>query len=61
MKVRERFLQVYANLPLGVRDEIVCVVEKNQSVSWNAANLEVVNETDLGKKILAILDELKII
>ncbi len=61
LATRERFLKVYANLPLPVREEVVFIDENQSPISWNVAYLEVVNNTELGKKILDKLNELKII
>lgn len=60
MKLQTKFLQIYANLPLGQRTEIVVVV-KNEPFTWNAVKIEVENDTDKGKKILEKLVELGII
>lgn len=60
MDKRISFLKIYANLPLGTRHEIVAVVD-NEPVTWNAANLEIENDTAKGKEILAILSDLKIL
>jgi hypothetical protein len=61
---RQKFLKIYANLPLKLRDEIILVLEvagKDQPVTWNAAYLEVKNNTETGKMILQKLSDLKII
>jgi hypothetical protein len=55
--LKTRFLRTYANLPLGVRNEIAVVVD-NESISWNALKIEVENSTLIGKKALEILDRL---
>ncbi len=60
MDKRVSFLKIYANLPLGTRNEIVAVVD-DEPVTWNAANLEIENDTAKGKEILAILSNLKIL
>jgi hypothetical protein len=57
---KEQFLQVYANLPLGVRKEIILVID-SQPITWNVANLEVSENTKLGKQILIKLEKLGII
>ena len=57
---KEHFLQVYANLPLGVRKEIILVID-SQPITWNVANLEVSEDTKLGKQILIKLEKLGII
>jgi hypothetical protein len=59
--MRERFLRVYSNLPLNLRDEIVAVLPGKGPLTWNVAYSEVSNNTPLGEEILATLDELKII
>jgi hypothetical protein len=55
---RERFLKTYANLPVGLRNEIIYVLPDNRPLTWNAAFIEVDNKTELGLKILDKLDEL---
>lgn len=53
-------MKIYANLPLGMRDEIV-VVANNEPLTWNAARLEIEQNTPKGKEILKILTSLKIL
>jgi len=60
MDKRTKFLKIYANLPLGERSEVVVVVD-NEPLSWNAAHLEVEQNTPTGKKILEILTKLEIL
>lgn len=60
MERRERFLKVYANLPLNLREEVVLVIDE-KPISWNVAYLEVAGETKLGEEILEKLEALKII
>lgn len=57
---KERFLQIYANLPLKFREEIVIVV-KDEPLTWNAAKLEIENDTEEGDKILEKLIKLEIV
>ncbi len=57
---KEIFLKVYANLPLGVREEIILILE-GKPMTWNAAYLEVDNDTKYSDEILNRLEELKII
>ena len=58
---KERFFRVYANLPVGVRDQVVIVMPEVGPMSWNAAYVEVNNGTKLGDSIVEKLIELKII
>lgn len=58
---RERFLKVYANLPIPVRDEIIYIDEEKHSISWNVAYLEIDQNTEFGNKILKHLESLDII
>jgi hypothetical protein len=58
---REKFLKAYANLPLGLREDIVLVLDNRGPLTWNAAYLEVYNNTELSKTILGKLADLKII
>ena len=66
---RERFLRVYANLPLNTRREVILILEEKsergdiikQPITWEVAYLEVKNNTPRSEKILEKLDELKLI
>ena len=60
MDRRTQFLKVYANLPLGSRQEIIVVIDK-EPLTWQAAELEVEQDTPKGKEILDILTKLKIL
>jgi len=60
MKNREKFLKIYANLPLGLRNEIVVSLD-NEPLTWNSAYIEVVNDTPKGKEILIKLVDMEII
>lgn len=59
-KKYEIFFNVYANLPLGVRDEIILVLPEQGPITWKVAYLEISNDTELGKEIFDKLIELKI-
>lgn len=52
---KHKFNKIYANIPLGLRDEIVVVLKNNEPLSWNAAKIEIDNDTD---KVDEILDKL---
>ncbi|MEK7540810.1 MAG: hypothetical protein AAB529_01025 [Patescibacteria group bacterium] len=58
---KTRFLEVYASLPINLRDEIILVLKDRGPITWNVAYFEVKNDTKLGEEILSRLDELKII
>lgn len=60
MDKKSQFLKIYANLPLGSRDEIVVVID-NEPLTWNAAKLEIENDTKKGDEILEMLDKLQIL
>lgn len=55
MDKRAKFLRIYANLPEGIKEDIMVVVNK-KPYTWNSAYLEVQEDTDLGKKILKALE-----
>lgn len=60
-QTKEQFLKVYANLPLGVRKEIILVLNDHGPITWDVAYIEVTNDTALSKIILTKLQELEII
>ena len=58
--LREKFLKIYADIPLGLRREIILILD-NAPISWNVAFVEVTNRPTKSKIILRKLNELKII
>ncbi len=59
-KLKERFLQAYANLPDALRKEIIAVIE-DKTYTWSSSYFEIKNNTELSKKILNTLSDLGII
>lgn len=60
MNIKTKFLQIYANLPLNQRSEIIVVID-DEPLTWNSAWIEINNETEKGKEILDKLIKLGII
>ncbi len=60
MDKKAQFLKVYANLPQATRGEIVAVIG-SEPYTWQAAKLEVEQDTDIGNEILELLSKLKIL
>jgi len=58
--LKSKFIKIYANLPLNLRNEIVIVID-NEPLTWNACFIEVENDTEKGEIILKKLKKLKII
>lgn len=48
---KARFIKLYSDLPLKVRKEVISVVD-DEPITWNAAYIEIMNETILGEKVL---------
>lgn len=61
MDKKGKFLRVYANLPANLRREIIDVLPEIGPITWNAAFIEIDNNTDLGKKMLDRLEQLNFI
>ena len=61
MKTKEKFLKIYSDLPLGVRKEIILVLDDNRPITWDVAFIEINNDTPLSKIILEKLEKLEII
>lgn len=59
--LKERFLKIYAGLPINLRDEIILVLSDIGPITWNIAYLEIKQNTKLSEQILIKLDELGII
>lgn len=51
---REKFLKVYAEIPEGLRTDIIALVD-NKTYTWDTAYLEIKDKTALGEKILKTL------
>lgn len=60
MDKKAKFLKIYANLPLGVREEIIVLID-GEPLSWKAAKLEIDEDTQKGKTILEQLMKLQIL
>lgn len=60
MDLKAQFEKVYANLPLGVREEIIVVID-GEPLSWKAAKLEIDQDTVKGKEIVKQLESLHIL
>ena len=58
--MKEKFLKTYANLPMGVRTEVIAVLD-GEPMSWRVCRREILADTRLGKRILKYLIELKLI
>ena len=56
----DRFMKVYANLPMDERTLTVVVID-NEPISWSMAKLNIEADSELGKKIAKKLIELNII
>ncbi len=48
---KEKFMKVYANLPVPEREQIIAVID-DEPYSWKQAYNEIQNDTNLGEKIL---------
>ena len=57
---REKFLKIYAEIPEGLRGDIIVVVDE-KTYTWGTAFLEIKDDTELGKKILKTLEVLGIV
>lgn len=57
---KEKFLKVYANLPVPEREQVIAIVDK-KTYSWNVAFNEISNDTNLGRKILKKVEDLGLI
>ncbi|MBI2644916.1 hypothetical protein HYW94_01925 [Candidatus Uhrbacteria bacterium] len=58
---KEKFMKTYANLPLGIRQEIILVLNDGRPITWDVAFVEVQTDTPLSKQILEKLTLLEII
>lgn len=59
--IKEKFIKIYSNLPLGVRQEIILVLDDDRPITWDVAFNEINFETPLSDVILEKLRKLEII
>lgn len=60
MNLKERFYNVYNNLPLNLREEVILVLG-NEPLTWKVAKLEIDQDTKLSSLILEKLEALQFI
>ena len=58
---KAKFMRIYANIPEKIRKEDVIVVIDDEPYTWNAAIIEVKNNSELGEKIIKMLEKTGII
>ena len=58
---KAKFLKVYSNLPINLRNDIILVLDEKGPITWNVAYIEINNNTKLGDEILKKLAKFKII
>ena len=58
---KEKFIRVFANVPDKIRGEDVIAVVDDKPFTWNNAMIEIKNDTELGKKILLVLEKLGVV
>lgn len=60
MDRKAQFLKIYANLPQASREEIIAVAG-GEPYTWQSAKLEIEHDTPIGKEILKLLVNLKVL
>ena len=58
---RDSFFRFYANLPIGIRREVILDLPERGPITWEVAYREIKVDSELGKVILQKLIELKFI
>ena len=58
---KEKFIRVFANVPDKIRGEDVIAVVDDKPFTWNNAMIEIKNDTELGKKILIVLEKVGVV
>jgi hypothetical protein len=61
LSLKEKFLKIYADLPLGLRQEIIATLKSQGPLTWNSCYIEIINNSPLSNEILIELNELEII
>lgn len=58
---REKFMRIFANVPEKIRGEDVVAVVDDKPFTWNTAMIEVKNDSELGRKILKMLEKVGVL
>jgi len=58
---KEKFLRIFANIPDKIRAEDIIAVVDDKPFTWNTAMIEIKNETELGYKIMEILEKIGVL
>lgn len=58
---RAKFMKMFVNIPEKLRAEDVIAVVDDKPFTWNNAMIEIKNDTELGKKIIKILEKLGVL
>ena len=58
---KAKFIRIFANIPEKIRGEDIIVVVDDKPFTWNAAMIEVKNDSETGEKIIKVLEKLGII
>lgn len=58
---KAKFIRIFANIPDKIRGEDIIVVIDDNPYTWNAAMIEVKNDSELGRKIIKKLEKTGII
>ncbi len=59
--MKEKFLKLYCDIPIGERSMPIYVDKEFGVMSWNVVYIEAINNTKLGERALKTLKILKII
>lgn len=58
---KAQFIRIFANIPEKIRGEDIIVVVDDKPFTWNAAMIEVKNDSKTGGKIIKVLEKMGII
>jgi hypothetical protein len=59
-KLKQKFIKAYSDLPEKTREEVIVVVD-GDPYTWRVAYKEIINNTELGNKILKNLRKIGIL
>lgn len=58
---KAKFIKIFANIPEKVRGEDIIAVVDDKPFTWNTAMIEIKNDSELGKRILKLMEKLGVI
>ncbi len=58
---KDKFIRIFANIPEKVRSQDIIAVVDDKPFTWSNAMIEIKNDTELGRKIIEMLERVGVL